>query len=231
MPPRWLRLAHPPRVGWLPLVLRGCRVRAALYLRVSTDTQTLDNQRAPLLALAEARGWTPQLYEETGSAVKSRPVFDGLMSDAKAGRVRAVVVVALDRLGRSMAGVIATVRELDRVGCTVVSLRESWLDTGGPARELLLAVFAWVAQEERRILMERTHAGIERARRQGTKSGKPIGRARSSSIMLGAGARMVQEGASIRRAAKTAGVGEATLRRHLRALEASQNAERGGEAQ
>ncbi|MFP2964044.1 recombinase family protein [Myxococcus sp. 1LA] len=205
-------------------------MKAALYLRVSTDKQTLENQRAPLLALAEARGWTPVPYEETGSAVKSRPVFDKLMVDAKAGRVRAVVVVALDRLGRSMSGVIATVRELDRVGCAVVSLRESWLDTGGPARDLLLAVFGWVAQEERRILVERTNAGIERARRQGTKSGKPIGRARSSSIMLGAGARLVQEGRSIRTAAKVAGVGEATLRRYLKALEARQNAEGGGEA-
>lgn len=55
--------------------------------------------------------------------------------------MRVVAVVAVDRLGRSMAGVINTVRELDRAGCRVVSLRESWLDTGGPARELLLAVF------------------------------------------------------------------------------------------
>ncbi|NBD09642.1 recombinase family protein [Corallococcus silvisoli] len=204
---------------------------AALYLRVSTDKQTVDNQRAPLLALAEARGWTPRIYEETGSAVKARPVFDSLMADAKAGRVRAVVVVALDRLGRSMSGVIATVRELDRVGCVVVSLRESWLDTGGPARDLLLAVFGWVAQEERRILVERTIAGQDRARRQGTRSGKAIGRPRASSIMLGAGARWVAEGRSIRAAAKLAGVGEATLRRHLEALDARQDEDGGGAAQ
>ncbi|MCP3139907.1 recombinase family protein [Pyxidicoccus sp. QH1ED-7-1] len=94
--------------------------------------------------------------------------------------MRAVVVVALDRLGRSMSGIIATVRELDRVGCAVVSLRESWLDTGGPARELLLAVFGWVAQEERRILVARTVSGLERARRHGTRSGKPIGRPKVS---------------------------------------------------
>lgn len=197
-------------------------MRAGLYLRVSTDSQTVENQRAPLMELAKQRGWSVKAYEETGSAVKARPVFDSLMTDARAGRLDVVAVAALDRLGRSLFDVLATVRELDRLGVAVVSLRESWLDTSGPARGLLIAVFAWVAEEERRILVERTRAGMDRAR----KAGKRIGRPRASSIMLGAAADLVAQGSSVRKAARAAGVSPQTLTRHLDALAARRNDER-----
>jgi putative DNA-invertase from lambdoid prophage Rac len=205
-------------------------MRAGLLRRVSTDEQTLENQREPLEQLAAARGWEPVWYDEeaVSGAAKRRPVLELLLADARAGRIRAVGVVALDRLGRSMSGVIAAVTELHRVGCVAVSLREPWLDTSGPHRDLLLAIFAWVAQEERRILIERTRAGLQRARRRGTKSGKAIGRPRASSIMLGAAARLVQQGQSIRQAAAaTPGVTATSLRRHLKALAAPQNDEGG----
>jgi hypothetical protein len=67
---------------------------------------------------------------------------------------------------------------LDGAGGELVSVREPWLDTGGPVRDLLLAIFSWVAEQELRRLVERTRAGIERARAKGTKSGKAIGRPR-----------------------------------------------------
>src|SRR5690349_18797003 len=79
---------------------------AALYLRVSTDRQITDNQLEDVRRLAIARGYEPELYEETESAVKARPVLDRMMSDVRAGRVQAVAVWALDRLHRSMTGAI-----------------------------------------------------------------------------------------------------------------------------
>jgi len=89
-----------------------------------------------------------------------------------------LLVWSLDRFGRSMAGNVNDALALDAVGVKIVSVREPWLDTGGPVRYLLLAIFSWVAEQELRRLVERMRAGIERARALGTRSGKPIGRPR-----------------------------------------------------
>ncbi|ABC82580.1 Integrase [Anaeromyxobacter dehalogenans 2CP-C] len=83
-------------------------MHAAIYVRVSTDRQTVQNQLADLHRLVEARGYEPVVSEEVESAAKHRPVLDRLQADARAGRVRAVAVWALDRLHRSMVGAIQT---------------------------------------------------------------------------------------------------------------------------
>lgn len=184
---------------------------AALYLRVSTDRQTTANQRGDLERLALARGLTPLVYEETESAAKARPVLDRMLADARAGRVQAVVVWALDRLHRSMHGAIATVLELDRLGVQVISLREPWLDTSGPVRSLLVAIFGWVAEQERTRLIERTKAGLERARSEGKRLGRPP----CSPVLMHSAADRVGRGESIRGAAREMGVPERSLRKFL----------------
>jgi DNA invertase Pin-like site-specific DNA recombinase len=105
---------------------------AALYVRVSTDRQIGENQLAELRQLAAARGFEPITYNEVESAAKARPVMDRMLADARAGRVRAILVWALDRLHRSMVGSIQTVLECDRIGVPVISVREPWLDTRRP---------------------------------------------------------------------------------------------------
>ncbi len=152
---------------------------AAVYLRVSDDRLTVENQRREVEELVRARGFEPVVYEETESAAKARPVLDQILADARRGRVHAVAVWALDRLHRSMVGAIQTVLELDRLGVRALSVRETWLDTDGPVRPLLVAIFGWVAEQERTRLIERVNAGIARAREKGTKSGKAIGRPRT----------------------------------------------------
>src|SRR6266568_917227 len=98
--------------------------KAGLYVRVSTDRQTADNQLAEVTQLAVARGYESVVYEEVESAAKVRPVLDRMLADVRAGRVQAVAVWALDRLHRSMTGAINTVLELDRLGVPVLSVRE-----------------------------------------------------------------------------------------------------------
>ena len=164
-------------------VLAGLAIRmnknAAIYLRVSTDEQTVDNQRPDLERVAAATGLAiVATYEERASAAKRRPSFDRMMTDARRGAFDVLLVWSLDRFGRSMAGNVNDALALDAVGVKIVSVREPWLDTGGPVRDLLLAIFSWVAEQELRRLVERTRAGIERARALGTRSGKPIGRPR-----------------------------------------------------
>lgn len=186
-------------------------MRAGLYLRVSTTDQTTDNQAHELRRLAAARGWEPIEYRETGSAVKARPVLAALLDDARAGRLGAVVVWALDRMHRSMTGAIATVLELDRLGVPVVSVREPWLDTSGPVRPLLVAIFGWVAEQERTRLIERTVAGLDRARAQGIRLGRP----RSSPAALQAAAELVATGTPRAAAARRHGLSARSLGRFL----------------
>ncbi len=148
--------------------------RAAVYLRVSTDRQDERNQEPECLRLSRARGWAPFVYRETESGAKAdRPVWRMVVESARRGEVQAVVVWSIDRIGRRMFQIVADVGELARLGCAVVSVREPWLDTSGPTRELLLSIFAWVSQYERERLQERTRAGMERARAAGKQIGRP----------------------------------------------------------
>jgi putative DNA-invertase from lambdoid prophage Rac len=187
--------------------------RAAIYLRVSTSNgrQTTENQRLKLEELARVRGYEPVPFEDHRSAVKHRPGLEAMMNAARRGEVQVVLVAALDRLGRSMTGVVQIVLDLERAKVPVISLREPWLDTGGPARDLLLAIFGWVAQEERRILVARTHDGLDRARAQGKRLGRP-----RVLVDVGRAVQLRREGTSMREVAKMLGVGVGTLTRALR---------------
>lgn len=135
--------------------------RCALYLRVSTEGQNIDVQRPDIDRLVAARGYeVVETYEEQASAVKARPAYERMLADAKRGRFTVLVVWALDRFGRSLQGNVNAILALDKLGVKIVSVREPWLDTAGPVRELLVAIFSWVAQQERARLIERTRAGI-----------------------------------------------------------------------
>jgi putative DNA-invertase from lambdoid prophage Rac len=184
---------------------------AALYLRVSTDKQSTENQKPEVKLLAKARGYTVvTTYEEHQSAAKHRPMYEQMLKDAKRGRFHVLVVWALDRFGRSMVGNLQDVLELDRIGVTVVSVRESWLDTGSPVRSLLIAIFSWVAEQERARLVDRTKAGLAAARRRGAKIGRPRAR-----VDVDRARQLRGEGKTLRQIATELGVGAATLHRAL----------------
>lgn len=155
--------------------------RAAVYLRVSTDKQTAENQEPAVRALVEARAgagaWDEvNVYRETKSAAKERPEFDAMMEAARLGKISTVFIWSLDRFGRSMFGNLRDVSALiERYGVGVVSVRESWLDNTGDLahRKLLLGIFSWVAEHERERLQQRTRAGLDRARAAGKVLGRP----------------------------------------------------------
>jgi len=88
---------------------------------------------------------------------------------------------------------------------------QAWLDTSGPVRPLLVAIFGWVAEQERARLIERTKAGLERARRQGKRLGRP----RLSPLKVSAAAADVEAGLSRREAARRRGISEGALRFYL----------------
>lgn len=186
---------------------------AAIYLRVSSDRQTVENQRPEVEQLARARGLeVAHVYEEQASAARHRPKYETMLKDAKRGRFQVLVVWALDRFGRSMVGNLQDVLELDRIGVHVVSVREPWLDTGGPVRNLLVAIFSWVAEQERARLVERTKAGLAAARRRGAKIGRP-----RRKVDLERARELRAAGRSLRQVAAELGVGAATLHRAMAA--------------
>jgi len=185
--------------------------RCAIYLRVSSDKQTVENQRPEVEQLARTRGFeVVHVYEEQASAVKHRPMYEAMLKDARRGRFGAVVCWALDRFGRSMVGNLQDVLELDRIGVEVVSVREPWLDTGGPVRTLLIGIFSWCAEQERNRLVSRTRLGIERARRMGKTLGRP-----RAKVDVDRARELRRAGKTLRQVAAELGVGTATLHRAL----------------
>lgn len=191
--------------------------RAAIYLRVSTDEQTTENQLPEIRRLARARklrivAW----YQETASAAGERHELAKLLEHARKGAFDLVLVWSLDRFGRSMFGNLRDVLELERVGVRVVSVRESWLDVDGPTRNLMIAIISWVAEQERARLIERTKAGMERARREG----KQIGRERRLGFVeLEKLRRLVALRKTQRQMAAAMRVPRSTLRGYLRRLQ------------
>ena len=148
--------------------------RAALWCRVSTDDQDVDNQLAPLRSHAEKCGFSVVrefLLEESAFTGKHRRELGRLVAEAAGYDV--VIVWALDRLSREgIEATFATLRRLRERGVRVVSLQEPWAEASGDAGELLMAVAAWVARMESLRRSERTKAGIQRRRLQGL----PVGR-------------------------------------------------------
>lgn len=203
-------LRTPPRTGRGPSGGAG-RPRAAIYLRVSTDGQSLDPQRAEVLRLVHARGFElVETFEESSSSARERAQFRAMHAAAARRSFDVLVFWALDRFGRSMSKNLADVLELDRLGVQLVSVCEPWLDTGGPVRDLLVAIFSWVAEQERRRLVERTHAGLDRARARGVKLGRPKRR-----LDLRPARKLQKEGLSVRQIATRLRLPESTLRRAL----------------
>jgi DNA invertase Pin-like site-specific DNA recombinase len=149
--------------------------RAALYVRVSTRVQTTENQERELREWAERLGLeVVAVYADTMSGARSdRAALAAVLTAAHRRAFDVLLVWALDRVSREGIGrMVGYVEQLLAAGIRVLSHQEPWLDTGGPVRELVLAIFAWVAKQERERIGERVRAGQTRARAQGVHIGR-----------------------------------------------------------
>ena len=186
-------------------------MRVAIYARVSTTEQHVENQLLELKRYTKARAWEvfAEYVDEGVSGIKeSRPRLDAMLKDAKRRRFDAVIVSKLDRLGRSLKHLIFLMEELQALGVGLVSLGES-IDTTTPAGRLQIHVLSAVAQFERDRLRERVVAGLERVRAQGKQLGRPkaeVPQARLEAVA----------GMSVTVASKALGVSRSTLKRWRR---------------
>jgi putative DNA-invertase from lambdoid prophage Rac len=150
-------------------------LRAGLYARVSTnDQQTLPMQHRALREYAARRGWTVVMQvREVGSGAVERKAREQLMEAARRREIDVVLVWRLDRWGRSVTDLLATLQELEHLGVGFVSLTEA-LDLTTPAGRAMAGLLAIFAEFEREILRERTRAGLAHARRNGKQLGRPV---------------------------------------------------------
>lgn len=191
--------------------------RVGIYLRVSTDSQTTENQRRELEAVAGRSGWdVVALYEDAGiSGAKGRdkrPGFDRLLKDATNRKVNLVAAWSVDRLGRSLQDLIGFLTELRALNCDLY-LHQQALDTSTPSGRAMFQMLGVFAEFERGMIRERVNAGLARARAKGVKLGrhrvKPSVEARIRELKA--------EGMGILKIGRTVGVGTSVVQRVLTA--------------
>jgi DNA invertase Pin-like site-specific DNA recombinase len=148
--------------------------RAGLYARVSTnDQQTLAMQSRAMREYAARRGWTIVAnVREVSSGAAKRETREKLLEAARRREIDVVLVWRLDRWGRSVTDLLATLQELEHLGVGFVSLTEA-LDLTTPAGRAMAGLLAIFAEFEREILGERTRAGLAHARERGIRLGRP----------------------------------------------------------
>jgi DNA invertase Pin-like site-specific DNA recombinase len=207
--------------------------RAALYVRVSSDQQSIENQLAELRRAIDFERWTEvAIYADEGiSGVKGRderPGLDQMLEDAKRGKFDVVMVWALDRLGRSVRGLLETVEYIHKCRVELYLMRER-IDTTTDTGKLLFTIVASIAEFERATIQKRAAAGMDRVRTAlqekgmftARKSGKVrtrLGRPGAKPEQLEAARAHLAAGMAIGKAAKATGLGVGTVHRLAREM-------------
>ncbi len=193
-------------------------MKAAIYARVSTTNgQTPKNQLLRLREVAAKAGWTvaEEFVDRGISGAKGRdkrPAFDRLCKAITRRDVDVVMAWSVDRLGRSLQDLVGFLGDLEAVGVDLYLDRQG-IDTTTPGGKALFQMMGVFAEFERAMIQERINAGIARARKHGTKSGRPIGRPRISGKTLDAIHAARAEGKGIKRIARDLGVGVGTVQK------------------
>jgi DNA invertase Pin-like site-specific DNA recombinase len=155
----------------------GKAKRAAIYVRASTDEQSVENQEAELRATAERMGHEiVAVYRDKGfSGAKGRngrPGFNAMHRDAARRRFDMVMAWSVDRLGRSLQDLVAFLSELHALKIELY-LHQQGLDTTTPAGKAMFQMMGVIAEFERTLIQERVRAGMARAKREGKHVGRP----------------------------------------------------------
>ncbi len=192
-------------------------MKVCLYIRVSTSTQTVENQEVSLRALAKSRDWEiVKVYKDEGMSgdKTDRPAFLEMVNDVKSGLFDCVLVFQLSRLGRSLSHIVSTIEELKqfKVGVYCLSEHISTMDDN-PYSKVTLAIFGALAEVELGLIRERVRAGVKRAQDNGVKFGRPhVG------FDIGRAIELRNSGLSLRKVAKQLSISPATLSNKLKQI-------------
>jgi DNA invertase Pin-like site-specific DNA recombinase len=188
--------------------------RAAIYIRVSTDQQTTDNQERELREVAARTGWEiVQVYRDQGiSGAKGRdkrPAFDALCKDAARRRFDVVMAWSVDRLGRSLQDLVAFLSDLHALHVDLF-LHQQGIDTTTPAGKAMFQMMGVFAEFERAMIRDRVNSGLARAKAEGKVLGRPKVAASKDAAIRAA---LSEGNLSIRQIAETCGSSVGTVHR------------------
>lgn len=150
-------------------------MKAGIYTRVSTESQSVDMQLSDLRGFAKQKDF--KIYKEycdigISGSKDSRPQLDMLMDDARKKRINIVLVWKFDRFARSTRHLINALHEFNHLGIHFISFTEN-IDTSSPTGKVLFAIISAMAEFERDLIRERVKAGIGRAKQKGVRLGRP----------------------------------------------------------
>lgn len=192
------------------------------YLRVSTGKQDLESQWMTIDAWVKSRNISidERIIEEEPVSGKEddRPRFQELWQRVREKRIGTIVVAELSRLSRKMRTLVNFLYDCLENNVMVVSIREGWLEEAmrnDIVRPIIIAVFATLYELERKMISERTRAGMVRAKAQGKHVGHPY---RLSQREVRELVKLYEEGVPVKRIAKRLGVSRATVYRYLNRL-------------
>jgi DNA invertase Pin-like site-specific DNA recombinase len=208
--------------GLATMMTKRKHYRVALYLRVSTKEQTVENQRRELTAVAERHGWelVREFADEGISGAKGRdqrPQFDALMKSVTRREIDIVMAWSVDRLGRSLKDLVGFLGEVHGSGLDLY-LHQQGIDTTTPAGKAMFQMMGVFAEFERAMIQERVFAGLARAAAEGKFPGRPtVGEDKETAIRD-----CLTRGFGLIKTAKHVGVGVSVVQRVRAATTANQ---------
>jgi len=196
-------------------VIEAMSKRVAIYSRVSTDGQTVDNQLLDLSAVAEHQGWSVvKVFSDEGisgaNGREKRPAYDELCKGAIRQEFDVIMSWSVDRLGRSLQHLVTFLGEIHSKGVDLY-LHQQGIDTTTPAGKAMFQMCGVFAEFERAMIQERVKAGLARAKAQGKTLGRPRVKKNVEKAVLAARA----EGTGKRKISKQLGIGVSTVNRVL----------------
>jgi DNA invertase Pin-like site-specific DNA recombinase len=209
--------------------------RAALYVRVSTDHQSVESQNRELRQIAERRGWkVVEAYSDVGiSGAKrrdKRPGLDAMLNDASRRKFDIVMAWAIDRLGRSLIDLLGTIEHLEAAGVDLY-LDQQNIDTTTPMGKLLFQITGAFAEFERTMIRQRVRTGlktikvaIERDGKFTSKAGvvrRRLGRPGAEPEQMERARLELAKGLGIGKVARLTGLGTGTVHKLKREMAAA----------
>jgi DNA invertase Pin-like site-specific DNA recombinase len=149
--------------------------KTAIYMRVSTTLQTTENQLIPLTEYAKRMGLEiVSVYKDEGiSGVKSkRPALNDMLKDAVKGKFSQILIYDISRLGRSLKELINLLNDFNQLKIRLVFLQQG-IDTSTSTGQMMFNLLGVFAEWERNTIVDRVNAGLDRARLEGKKLGRP----------------------------------------------------------
>jgi len=193
------------------------------YLRVSTEEQTILNQRIAIKKWASENDYEILEFFEDASvsgkvAAINRPAFREMLEIVRNEQVDAVIVYELSRVGRTFWETLDAIKAIEQYAPLIsCSAKEVFLQTTDPSiRKLLIGILTWVAEREREILIQRTKDGMIRAKISGKMIGRPKKFLDKDSLI-----KLLSQNMPKRKIAENLGMSKATLYKGIRRLSLS----------